>query len=50
MVFHSHLGNQTAQTSSHIVALQGLLNYDLSAFNSVFSQTILSIAMLAVAV
>ena len=30
MVFHSHLGNQTAQTSSHIVALQGLLNYDLS--------------------
>ena len=29
---------------------QASLNYDLSAFNSVFSQTILSIALLAVAV
>ena len=29
---------------------QASLNYDLSAFNSVFSQTILSVAMLAVAV
>ena len=29
---------------------QTSLNYDLSAFNSVFSQTILSIALLAVAV
>lgn len=31
MVFHFHLGNQTAQTSNHIVAWQGFLNSDLSA-------------------